>query len=352
MFRFSSSRTCLLCSRASSLLTPSKRQKNTLCHFKTSRACPQQAKTSVQCSGVSSRRSFSVGCTLRESDKNDIDFSQDPEVKKWMKEMQGDFSKENAENEDEKYWENQRQHEDKEHDQKNKECRINSDNAAMQNNRLSKEANDHLEHKPSVKSWAKNISQEFEMFDSKPSPIIYDYHEEQLRREEGIAAEIEEKEEEEIILERGETGVFDVEELVDLLKEQNAKDIAVIQVPQEIKYVSFFVIVSSHSQRHIIALAELVRQIYKLKKHKQDPPLLLEGIKTDWVAMDMGNIALHIMRPESREMYDLETLWTVGSQYDDKCQQAEENLMDKFKIPDSVTGFAASTMSPENKSLV
>lgn len=58
------------------------------------------------------------------------------------------------------------------------------------------------------------------------------------------------------------------------------------------------------------------------------------------------------MKPESRETYDLETLWTVGQEYDDKCQQSEENLMDVFKISDPLTGFTASTMSPQNKSLV
>jgi len=45
----------------------------------------------------------------------------------------------------------------------------------------------------------------------------------------------------------------------------------------------------------------------------------------------VGNIALHIFSHSAREHYDLETLWTVGSQYDNKSNKPEElNIMDKY----------------------
>jgi len=37
-----------------------------------------------------------------------------------------------------------------------------------------------------------------------------------------------------------------------------------------------------------------------------------------------GNIVLHIFSSSVREHYDLETLWTVGSQYDDKSKEPED----------------------------
>lgn len=40
-----------------------------------------------------------------------------------------------------------------------------------------------------------------------------------------------------------------------------------------------------------------------------------------------GNIVLHIMDPETRESYDLETLWTVGAAFDEKAQVSEEDLV-------------------------
>lgn len=60
------------------------------------------------------------------------------------------------------------------------------------------------------------------------------------------------------------------------------------QVPPEIKYVSYMVVVTSLSQRHINALAETIRRIYKKKKNRKDPSLICEGKSTNWVALDMG----------------------------------------------------------------
>ena len=38
-----------------------------------------------------------------------------------------------------------------------------------------------------------------------------------------------------------------------------------------------------------------------------------------------GNIALHLFLEETREKYDLETLWSVGEDFDDHTQQEERN---------------------------
>lgn len=41
-----------------------------------------------------------------------------------------------------------------------------------------------------------------------------------------------------------------------------------------------------------------------------------------------GNIVLHLFLPETREKYDLETLWSVGEQYDDLSHQAEDPMLE------------------------
>lgn len=38
--------------------------------------------------------------------------------------------------------------------------------------------------------------------------------------------------------------------------------------------------------------------------------------------MSVGNIAVHLFLEETRRMYDLETLWTVGNEYDDLSQRS------------------------------
>lgn len=44
-----------------------------------------------------------------------------------------------------------------------------------------------------------------------------------------------------------------------------------------------------------------------------------------------GNIALHIFSPAAREKYDLETLWTVGSEYDTKTDATNvTDIMEQY----------------------
>ncbi|KAK8752435.1 hypothetical protein OTU49_005631 [Cherax quadricarinatus] len=351
MYRVLSSRTCELCTKASLLFAVRCKPRNIHQYPQILYGSfPVQSDLPVQLSGVSSHRSLNTHCWLRDRDKTvNVDFSQDPKVQEWLKEVQSDIAKEGTQSEFNKY---------RDHDIKSETCIYkgtlsnDSDLEEMESESTIKtvgasgETGEHLEAKQSTNKWTQHIYQKYKKFDGSSFEIIYDYDEERLRREEGLFKE--EIKEKETALERGKTGVFDVEELVDFLREENAKDIAVIHVPPDIKYVQYLVIVSSHSKRHTSALAQLLRKVYKRKKHPQDPPVIVEGKGSDWIAMDMGNIALHIMKPQQREIYNLETLWTVGPQYDEQCQEKEESLMD---MSDPLAGFTASTLPSENKSV-
>lgn len=87
----------------------------------------------------------------------------------------------------------------------------------------------------------------------------------------------------------GVTGVFDIEQLVELLERDKARDIFVASVPKEYAYVDYIVVVSGNSQKHMNALATFVRKVYKLKKHKIDLTPKIEGENSkDWMALDLG----------------------------------------------------------------
>lgn len=51
------------------------------------------------------------------------------------------------------------------------------------------------------------------------------------------------------------TPKFDIDVLVSLLRQENARDICVIKVPPEMKYTDYFVIGSGTSTRHLHAMA-------------------------------------------------------------------------------------------------
>lgn len=44
-----------------------------------------------------------------------------------------------------------------------------------------------------------------------------------------------------------------------------------------------------------------------------------------------GNIALHIFSPGARSVYDLESLWSVGSEYDPLVNAPEDSLVSLLK---------------------
>lgn len=132
-------------------------------------------------------------------------------------------------------------------------------------------------------------------------------------------------------LPRGRTGVFDLPELVELLHQLKAVDICVIQIPPELKYVNHMIIAGCLSARHLNAMSENLYKFYKAKMGDVDPYVPVEGKSSkSWRAIDLGNIVLHLMDTETRERYDLETLWTVGPEFDDKSQPAETDALDHW----------------------
>ncbi|KAJ0181706.1 hypothetical protein K1T71_002428 [Dendrolimus kikuchii] len=134
-----------------------------------------------------------------------------------------------------------------------------------------------------------------------------------------------------INLKRGKTGVFEIEDLCELLRRENARNIFVASVPQHIRYVDYICIVSTRSKRHLLAVAEFVKKVYKKKCYKNDPIPNIEGKDSDeWMALDLGNIALHIFSEKARETYDLETLWSVGPEFDEQINK-KSDIVDVFE---------------------
>nr|SVE90045.1 EOG090X0AI9 [Daphnia sinensis] len=121
-----------------------------------------------------------------------------------------------------------------------------------------------------------------------------------------------------ISLQRGTTGIFDIEEFVEILNNQKLQDIVVIAVPSQLNYVDYMVITTGKSPKQMTAVAEFIRKLSKRRCLTTDPLPVIEGKNNkDWIALDLGNIALHIFSSKVRKIYDLETLWTCGPDFDD-----------------------------------
>ncbi|XP_030012899.1 mitochondrial assembly of ribosomal large subunit protein 1 [Sphaeramia orbicularis] len=131
---------------------------------------------------------------------------------------------------------------------------------------------------------------------------------------------------------------FTLDVLVSLLQQENAVDICVIKVPEQIKYAEYFVVVSGLSTRHLRAMALYAIKVYKFLKKDQHSHVKIEGKDTDdWLCIDFGSMVVHFMLPETREVYELEKLWTLRS-YDEQLKNMPaETLPEDFIYDTEVT---------------
>ncbi|XP_019949069.1 mitochondrial assembly of ribosomal large subunit protein 1 [Paralichthys olivaceus] len=136
----------------------------------------------------------------------------------------------------------------------------------------------------------------------------------------------------------GPSDTFTLDVLVSLLRQENAADICVIKVPDQIKYAEYFIVVSGTSQRHLRAMALYAIKVYKFLKKDGDPNVKTEGKDAeDWMCIDFGNMVVHFMLPEARELYELEKLWTLRS-YDEQLRKMPvEKLPEDFIYDVDVT---------------
>lgn len=96
--------------------------------------------------------------------------------------------------------------------------------------------------------------------------------------------------------------------IVDALHDAKAKDLVVLDVRKVSNFTDYMVIASGTSTRHVQSTAD--RVIEQLRGHGQRT-LGVEGLDVgEWVLVDFGEAVLHVMRPQTRDFYNLEKLWS------------------------------------------
>lgn len=95
--------------------------------------------------------------------------------------------------------------------------------------------------------------------------------------------------------------------VVDALEDLKAKDIALLDVSRLTSVTDLMIVASGTSTRHVAALAD---HVVGQAKASGVQPLGTEGESgSDWVLVDLGDVVVHVMLPETRQLYDLERLW-------------------------------------------
>ena len=103
------------------------------------------------------------------------------------------------------------------------------------------------------------------------------------------------------------------------LEDFKAKDIQQIDVSGQNPLTDMFVIASGNSTRHIKSMAE---NLVMKAKAAGCPPLGVEGDRdAEWVLVDLNDVIVHLMLPQTRAFYNLEKLWQASSERRDKAAQ-------------------------------
>lgn len=93
------------------------------------------------------------------------------------------------------------------------------------------------------------------------------------------------------------------------LDDKKAEEIVSLNVKDKCSFADMMVVASGRSARHVASLADdVVDALAKLGiKHPA-----IEGKDVgDWVLIDAGDVVVHIFRPEARQFYNLEKMWSA-----------------------------------------
>ncbi len=94
-------------------------------------------------------------------------------------------------------------------------------------------------------------------------------------------------------------------------EEKLGDDTVVLDVRGLIDVFDALVVTSGRSDRHVRALADEVERLVSLAL--DEVPLRVEGVaEAEWIALDYGDVIVHVFGESAREYYDLEHLWSAA----------------------------------------
>ncbi|HXH03272.1 MAG TPA: ribosome silencing factor [Candidatus Competibacteraceae bacterium] len=97
--------------------------------------------------------------------------------------------------------------------------------------------------------------------------------------------------------------------VVAALGDLKAIDLKILDVGAIAGFTDLMIIASGNSTRQVKALSDKVQEKCRAAGVR---PLGVEGeLQGEWILIDLGDIVVHIMTPETRDFYNLEKLWST-----------------------------------------
>jgi ribosome-associated protein len=100
--------------------------------------------------------------------------------------------------------------------------------------------------------------------------------------------------------------------VIEALEDLKAIDIQEVDVSGQNPLTDRFVVATGSSTRHVKSMAE---KLVLKAKAAGSPPLGVEGEREgEWVLVDLNDVIVHLMLPQTRAFYNLEKLWEASNQ--------------------------------------
>ncbi|MCY2957360.1 MAG: ribosome silencing factor [Planctomycetota bacterium] len=99
-------------------------------------------------------------------------------------------------------------------------------------------------------------------------------------------------------------------DIAGFLGANQTEDLAILDVAGPIAIVDYFVIGTVRSTRQAQAVArELDQEVKDVRGKRKRNQAGMESDESNWVLLDFDDVVVHLLLPEARAYYDLESLW-------------------------------------------
>jgi ribosome-associated protein len=100
------------------------------------------------------------------------------------------------------------------------------------------------------------------------------------------------------------------ERIIAICEDVKAVDIKTFEINTNSSIADFYIICTGNSEPHLKAIRDRLEK--DMKVAELAATAIDGGASSQWIVMDFHSVIVHIMHPEAREYYNLESLWNTG----------------------------------------
>ncbi|QCE34969.1 ribosome silencing factor [Acetobacteraceae bacterium] len=94
------------------------------------------------------------------------------------------------------------------------------------------------------------------------------------------------------------------------LDDDKALDIVTLDIGKQSNFAQRMIVAVGESQRQLVAMAYHLKSLFK----EWNETSSIEGLEVEsgWIVLDGGDIVIHLLLPEKRELYSIEKIWSAA----------------------------------------